>query len=793
MLKKVVKFKCLDRKNYIHISSQVNKSMTYNHTPTAHEKIHKYHKILLRSEEITKKDVPMLTKTCLNITKKCFALADIITHIPNIILEKEKNQIKLSRKKKSIKIEEDDFCKIFSNPKNKNGNIVESSFQNITTLDKYIDYSFKKFSNQKLLGERKIEKIYEYKDNYGIKTKLIEQSSYEWETYDDVYNNIQKIRSGLKKFGLKKGDKVLFYSDTRKEVLTTMLACIKEGIIVSTYSPNMSLKEINTVLNDLNVNTIITEEAQFDKLVKICQYSKKINQIVYFKDKHRLSKHGSNKPVKINERKLIPTKIVEKIKTILPYDEFLNYSPINKPLENVNIEKNDISFICYTSGTTSQPKGCTLTHSNLISNIVGIKNEICFNHSNPTYVAYLPLSYIFEICGELLCLGKGVRIGYSTTTTLTKKSMKVIPGTNGDLDVLKPTIVPSVPTMLNRFKRAVCEELMKKSELEQKLFTLCYNRKLNRKMKGLSTPILDKTIFKITSSFLGGKVNTIICGGAPLDKDLQRFCQIISNSTFIQGYGATEGCAVALSSPDDITTGNVGGPTITTNFMITNWNEGGYDIKNNEGELLISGPCVINNYYKNYNDESFVKRNGIKWFKTGDIVKIRNDGAIMVIGRKKEFIKNANGEFISLNKIEKTLLNCIYVKQICVIVNPKLDYTSAIVVINKDAIKKLGEKVELKENIINLCKNKLIRSTVVYTFEEEFKEILAKYEIPRKVILVSETFNQENGMLTSSGKLRRKVIEEFYKNIIELSYTPYKDELIEPEHLNENYIEQKKR
>uniref|UniRef100_A0A0K0E7I8 long-chain-fatty-acid--CoA ligase n=1 Tax=Strongyloides stercoralis TaxID=6248 RepID=A0A0K0E7I8_STRER len=782
----------ISKKCYIYTSSQVHKLMTYDHTPTAHEKIHKYHKTLYRSDEINHKEVSFVTEGCLKIINGCFNLTDSITYLPNILLRKGKNQLEGGKEMKSIQIEEGDNYKIYSNPKNVDGKFYELSNYKFQTLDKYIDYFFTKYSSKKFLGERRIEKIYEYKNNYGIKTKLLKQSNYEWETYEDVFNNIQKIRSGLRKLGLKKGDKVLFYSDTRKEFLTTMLGCIKEGIIISTYSPNMSLEEFNVVLNDLNVNTIITDERQFEKLEKICTFPSKIDKIIYFKDKHRLSSDGVNEPAKINERKLLPENISKKVTTIIPYDEFLTFSPINEPLEDVSINKNDIAIICYTSGTTSQPKGCALTHSNLISNIVGIKDQISFNHPNPMYVAYLPLSYIFEICGELLCLSEGIPIGYSTTTTLTSQSTKVVPGTEGDLDVLKPTIFPCVPTMLYRFKRLISNEIMKKSELKQKLFTLCYNRKINRKINGLNTPILDRTIFKSISSILGGRVNTFICGGAPLDNDLQRFCQMVSNSNVIQGYGATEGCAVSLSLPNDITTGNVGGPTISTNIMITNWKNGGYDIKNNEGELLINGPCVINNYYKNYNDKSFININGVKWFKTGDIAKIRNDGAIQIIGRKKEFIKNANGEFISLNKVEETLLKSVYVKQICAIVNPKLDYTSAIIVVNQEAIKKLGEKVEINDSIENLCLNKLIRSTIVYTFEEEFKEILSKYEIPRKVILVNESFNQDNGMLTSSGKLRRNVIQEYYKNIIELAYTPYKDELIEPEYLNENYVEKRR-
>uniref|UniRef100_A0A0N5BFZ9 long-chain-fatty-acid--CoA ligase n=1 Tax=Strongyloides papillosus TaxID=174720 RepID=A0A0N5BFZ9_STREA len=789
MLRILIKSKHLNKKCYIHTSMPLQKAISIDHTPTAHEKIHKHHDILLRPEEMIKTEMSMWTKTCLGIVNGCFIVSDAIAYIPNAILKKGENQLKLSRKTKSLLIEEDDFCKIYTNPNNKNGQLLKAEINGIETLDKYLDYTFNKFSDKKILGERVIDKIFEFKDNYGRKTKLLQQSDYKWETYEELNFNIKKIRSGLRKLGFKKGDKILFYSETRKEYLTTMLACIKEGIVVATYNPSMSLEEIDNILGDLNVDTIVSDESNFEKLDKICKGTKSINNIIYFKDRQRLSKSNPNKPAAIDERKEIPKNVKENLKNMLPYDEFLNYCMLDKPLDDVKIDKNDVALICYTSGTTAQPKGCVITHSNMLANIKGYNSDINCNSSNSSYVAYLPLSYIFEICGELICLYNGIPIGYSTTTTLTRKSMKVVPGTEGDLDALKPTIIPTVPTLLNRFKRVIANDLMTKSQLQQKLFTVCYNRKLNRKIQGLKTPILDKVIFEPIANFLGGNAKMIISGGAPVDKNLQRFCQLTSNTTFIQGYGATEGCAVSLSSPDDITTGNVGGPLLSTNIMITNWDEGNCKIEDNKGELWISGPNVINNYYKDYDDGSFMERNGVKWFNTGDIVKIKNDGAIEVIGRKKNFIKNANGEYISLDKIEKNLLNSLYVNQICVVVDPQLDYITAIVVVNKKAIKKIGEKLNIQGSVEELCKHKMTRSVVVYALEEEFKDVLSKYEIPRKVILVTEPFNQQNGMLTSSGKLKRNVIEESYKHIIKDIYTPYKDDMIEPEYLNENPVE----
>uniref|UniRef100_A0A0N4ZWQ2 long-chain-fatty-acid--CoA ligase n=1 Tax=Parastrongyloides trichosuri TaxID=131310 RepID=A0A0N4ZWQ2_PARTI len=785
----------LNGRIYFHATPKISRAITYDHTPTAHEKIHRPHRILERPEDMIKVELSPLSKVGLNVFKGIFALSDVITYLPNKFLHRGQDILRKSREKKGVLLKETNDYLIYTNPSItalKDSDVEVTPIKNITTLDKYIDYIFNRYSNQPIVGERKIEKIFEYKDNYGTKTKLLQQSDYKWETYKEIEDKINNIRRGYKKLGLKKGDKVLFYSDTRKEYLIHMLACFKEGLIVATYSPSLSIKELVNVIKDIGTNTIITEEGQFEKLNKIFTDTHNIDNIIYFKDRQRISKLGSNNPASTSERKLIPHNIQKNVNTVIPYDKFLNYS-INKPIEDINIESTDVALLCYTSGTTSKPKGCILTHEKLLANIDSLKNQVDTKCNDPIYAAYLPLSYIFEICGELYCLSKGVKIGYGSTLTLTKKSMKVVPGSGGDLDALKPTHIPVVPTMLYRLKRVVSDELMNKSEFERKLFTLCYDRKLERKINGLPTPILDKIVFKPIVDLLGGRVNTIVCGGATLDQDLQRFVQIATNVNFIHGYGATEGCAVSLSSPYDITTGNVGGPLKSTNVMITNWEEGGYSIKNKTGELCISGPGVIDAYYKNYDKDSFTVIDGVKWFKTGDIVKVRDDGAIKIIGRKKDFVKTANGEFVSLNKVEETLMNSDYVDQVCVIVKPELDYTEAIVVVNQKAVKAFADKLGIQGCITELCKNKLIRNMIVYTFEEEYKEVLAKHEIPRKVILVTEPFTSKNGMLTASGKLRRNVVKECYKDIIDMTYKPYLDFVMEPEHLNEHLVEQKRR
>lgn len=457
----------------------------------------------------------------------------------------------------------------------------------------------------------------------------------------------------------------------------------------------------------------------------------------------------------INELKLIINvlKTSNKIflKSIVSIDEIINYEGIeylntksikliklinfNEKNININIENscklkgNDLATICYTSGTSGLPKGVMITHDNIISvvNPITIKTNGFFNINNESrYFSYLPLAHMMERIVMYCFISVGSKIiFYRNKLTLAE-----------DIKLSKPTFLMTVPRVLEVFKSKIIEKINKLSFLKRRIFWIAFYFKKAFKFNYLNV------IFKPIQEAFGGSINQILCGSAPLNKNLKEFISIVFNIQIQEGYGCTEGCASNICEPynkNKLNGYSVGVPFYTNKLKILNEN----GIPSNKGILYLKGRNIFKGYFKDLNKTYKVLKDG--WYESGDLVEINKNGTINIIGRNNDTFKIPHGEFIVPEKIE-TLFHQIF-PEIFITGNSLNNFLICIIYYPL----KSQKEVEDKFYEFSL---KLIESNY-----------LTKIEIPKEIILSKKSFIDLQ-LLTPTGKLKRKEIELFFKEEI---------------------------
>merc|ERR1719342_1212724 len=295
----------------------------------------------------------------------------------------------------------------------------------------------------------------------------------------------------------------------------------------------------------------------------------------------------------------------------------------DQPVEPSPPDSEDLAIIMYTSGSTGVPKGVMISHKNLVATSTTILYLRKFDNKSDMYIAYLPLAHVLELLSECTMLLLGVPIGYSSPNTMTNVSTAIKEGQLGDAVLLRPTIMCTVPLILDRIYKNISEGANKKGNVFKRVFDFCYNYKLWWNKQGYHCPLLERLIFKKLRQILGGRVDMMIVGGAPLAPKTQEFVRTCLDARLVQGYTMTETtCSGTCQILGDLTVGNVGGPMAGMEVRIINWEEGNYRITDKpfpRGELVLGGEPVTRGYYKNAEKtaEDFFTENGKQFFKSG--------------------------------------------------------------------------------------------------------------------------------------------------------------------------------
>ncbi|PIC24886.1 hypothetical protein B9Z55_018028 [Caenorhabditis nigoni] len=448
---------------------------------------------------------------------------------------------------------------------------------------------------------------------------------------------------------------------------------------------------------------------------------------------------------------------------ILSFDEFKEIGKRNKR-NPIKPKPETIYVICHTSGTTGRPKGVEMSHGSLLAAVSGIFTSWTIAYKwkfgqEDTYFSFLSLAHIYEHLMQTLAIYFGGKIGIYNGNAAT-----LIP----QIQALQPTIVSLVPRLLNKLYEAVHNGVAKKGFIARKLFEYAKKTKARQLQNGVLRydTFFDKIVFKKLKLMLGGKIKVLTTGGAPVTKEVKTFTRYAYGCPLVEGYGQTE-CSAAgtLTLPWDTTYGNVGGPAPWSQVKLVDVPEKNYLAMNDEGEVCFKGAALMTGYFQD--PELTAKTiDSEGWLHTGDIGKWLPTGALQIIDRKNEMFKLCQGDFVSPIQIEAIYANSPLITQIYVTGNTERSFLVGIVVLDLPRFKQLPSVKTLEgkgEAIEVIMEKKEVKDAVIVELNKYAKENgLQTIELIRNVHLTLQEFSEENGLVTSTLKNRRKILEDYF-------------------------------
>ncbi|XP_023612955.1 long-chain-fatty-acid--CoA ligase 1 isoform X1 [Myotis lucifugus] len=455
----------------------------------------------------------------------------------------------------------------------------------------------------------------------------------------------------------------------------------------------------------------------------------------------------------------------------------------------------DLAVICFTSGTTGNPKGAMITHRNIVSDASGFV-KVTENIVNPTpddtLISFLPLAHMFErVVEKVLGLNASdTHISFLPLAHMYEQLMQCVMLCHGakigffqgdirllmdDLKVLQPTIFPVVPRLLNR----MFDRIFGQANTTLKRWLLDFASK--RKEAELRSCIIrnnslwDKLIFRKIQSNLGGKVRLMITGAAPVSATVLTFLRAALGCQFYEGYGQTEctaGCSLTI--PGDWTAGHVGAPMPCNLIKLVDVEEMNYLAAKGEGEVCVKGPNVFQGYLKDpAKTAEALDKDG--WLHTGDIGKWLPNGALKIIDRKKHIFKLAQGEYIAPEKIENIYLRSEPVAQVFVHGESLQAFLVAIVVPDVETLGRWAGKRGLAGSFEELCRSKEVKKAILEDLVRLGKESgLKPFEQVKGLALHPELFSIENGLLTPTMKAKRPELRNYFRSQIDELYSTIK-------------------
>ncbi|KAK9691235.1 hypothetical protein RND81_09G184400 [Saponaria officinalis] len=648
--------------------------------------------------------------------------------------------------------------------------LVEVPWEGATTVAALFEQACKKHEQHRFLGTRKVidKEIIQASD--GRKFEKVHLGEYQWETFGHVFERACNFASGLVKLGHDVNSRVAIFSETRAEWFIALQGCLRHNITVVTIYASLGEDALIHSLNETEVSTLICDAKQYKKASAISSKLETVKNIIYFEEDGASSDSGTsgNNDLKISS--------------------FLEVEKLGKanPLQPRLPEKNDIAVIMYTSGSTGMPKGVMMTHGNIVATAAAVTTVVPGLGRDDVYLAYLPLAHVLELEAETVMLASGAAIGYGSTLTLTDTSNKIKKGTKGDVSVLQPTLMAAVPAIIDRVRDGVVKKVEEKGGFVKKLFNVAYKRRLAAiegswfGAWGMEKLFWEILVFKKIRSVLGGRIRFMLCGGAPLSGDSQRFVNICMGAPIGQGYGLTETCAgAAFSEWDDISVGRVGPPLPCCYIKLVSWEDGNYTTSDKpmpRGEIVVGGFSVTLGYFKNEektNEVYKVDERGMRWFYTGDIGQFHRDGCLEIVDRKKDIVKLQHGEYISLGKVEAALVTSNYVDNVMVHADPFHSFCVALVVPSHSALEKWAKESGVQySSFPELCDKAEAIKEVQTSLSKAAKEArLDKFEIPAKIKLIAEPWTPESGLVTAALKLKREQLKTKFKSDLEKLYS----------------------
>jgi len=550
----------------------------------------------------------------------------------------------------------------------------------------------------------------------------------------DLRRNVAGTARALREWGIRKGDRVAILSENRPEWSTADFAILLLGAVTVPVYATLTPDQTAYTLRDSGAGAVfVSTEHQLRKVQSILPQTQ-IQKIA------------------VMDSLQTPADLAARCARM---DVFMKQGSIALDPQTESfarsIQPGDLATIIYTSGTTGTSKGAMLTHGNMASNIncslVGfdMRPGLCS-------ISFLPLSHVTARHVDLAMLYHGVTLAYCPF-------LEQLPQT---LQEVRPTVCVSVPRVYEKIyakteasargfpKRAIYRWALSVGRANQSAILA------GRTPASPSWKLANKLVFSKIREGLGGRVETFISGGAPLGRELAEWFATVGIRIH-EGYGLTETSPViAVNTPINHRIGTVG--KILTNLEVR---------IADDGEILVRGPSVFKGYWNRPEETQNAFQDG--WFKTGDIGNIDADGYLSVTDRKKELIKTSGGKFIAPQPIENSMKLSPLVGT-AVVVGDRRKFACVLISPNFALLEEWA-----RANAVSFSsRTDLVANAKVQSLYEQLvegaNEKLARFEKLKRVVVVPDEFTADNGALTPTMKLRRRVVEERYRRQIDELY-----------------------
>jgi long-chain acyl-CoA synthetase len=557
----------------------------------------------------------------------------------------------------------------------------------------------------------------------------------------DLLQRIKHLALGLYSIGLRKGDRLALLATNSPEWTLTDAACQFLGVLDVPIYPTLAVDSVEYILNDSAARVLVIENAEaYERVRDAVERCASIEQIVFF-DASGDAAENAMSLVEVEDR----GRQLGNDNTSL-FDTFFG---MTKP--------DDVATIIYTSGTTGEPKGVMLTHANIISNVFDAGEKYDFSDRDVS-LSVLPLCHIFERTGMYLYIYHGMAVNYA-------ESIDKVPE---NLQEVRPTIFIGVPRIFEKVYARARLKAAQSSGVRERIFDWAIDVAKEyalRTERGESIGVrlavkhrlADALIYKKLRAFFGGGLRACITGGAAITDDIYLIFTG-AGITIFQGYGLTETSPViASNNPFHARLGTVGMPIRNVEVRVAA-----------DGEIETRGPGVMLGYYNkpDANERAFTADG---WFRTGDIGEIDRDGFLRITDRKKELFKTSGGKYVAPSKIEQMIRASKFISQ-AVLVGDGRKFPAALIVPNFEMLESYAAHKSLQiktasefcrdERIVDLIERQVAKLT----------ENLSQFEKVKRIALLENEMTVEGGELTPTLKVRRKIVDQKYKSVIDKIY-----------------------
>lgn len=558
---------------------------------------------------------------------------------------------------------------------------------------------------------------------------------------ETLIERVRHLALGLAELGIRAGDRVALLSENRPEWSMVDLAILSLGAVNVPIYTTQAVEQVRYILEDSGARILFVSGRKVLKhAAPGIEGVEALERLICFEADAAPQVEGA---ITLAQLELSGAER----ETEEPYA----YDALATPGRG-----EELATIIYTSGTTGEPKGVMLTHDNFISNILSISNSLPITNEDVA-LSVLPLSHIFERTVFYVFCCSGVSVYYAASFDQVGEYLREV----------RPTIMTAVPRLFEKVYQRIVKKGMSAGGWKSRLFAwalavgeryavLRDNRERMPPLLELKHDIASKLVFSKWRVGIGNRLRYFVSGGAALSPTLS-YAFWAADIPILQGYGMTETCVISANRPDNNKVGSVGQVF------------SGIDVKiASDGEILVRGPNVMLGYYNRPEATAAVMQDG--WFQTGDVGKMDQEGHLFITDRKKDLFKLSNGKYVAPQLVESVIKQSELVNQV-VVIGAGRKHPSALIVPEWEALASaLSDAGGARPATRELWSRDpatvaLVRREVVALTKD-----LADYERVRRVALLAEEFTIDGGELTPTLKVKRRVVDEKYGQLIEELY-----------------------